>query len=279
MGAKESNHFEFVNAGSDGRAKVLKALMSDFSYARHAHEELAVGVTMEGVQEFSSRGCQHRSCPGDIILFNPDDVHNGNPGSREPLKYTMLYLDTEDFYPLFWSATGSQNAQFPVFETHFKDHTLASLILEMSRLVSDGKGLSVEYEQYRYQIAKRLAQRVHMARDDIWMPQKDSLLRRVRDYIHDKIKDDISVDDLSLVAGVSKYHFIRMFRSQFGMTPHQYILNLKVNRAQGYLETGMLPSDVAQEFGFFDVSHLNRHFKRATGLTPKQYQLQLTSLN
>ena len=105
--------------------------------------------------------------------------------------------------------------------------------------------------------------------------RKDTLLLKVRECIHDNIAEDLSIEELSLVAGISKFHFIRLFRGQFGLTPHQYILNLKINKARSLLEAGRPPSDVAQEFGFFDVSHLNRHFKRSFGITPKQYQLQL----
>lgn len=271
----QSNHFEFASARGDTGTKVLNAVMSDFSYAKHAHEELALGVTMEGVQEFSCKGSQFRSHPGNIILFNPDDVHNGHPGSREALKYTMLYLDTKDFYPLLRSATDSGQTQFRFSETHFEDAVLQLLILEMSRVVGDEKRFSVEYDHCRYKVARRLAQRMRIASADSWVSSKDTLLLKARNYIHDNIAVDISIDDLSLVAHISKYHFIRLFRQQFGLTPHKYILNLKVNKARVFLETGTPPSQVAQDIGFFDVSHLNRYFKRSFGITPKQYQLQL----
>lgn len=52
MATMQSNQFEFVNAGSDMSATVLNAVMADFSYAEQAHDELALGVTLQGVQEF-----------------------------------------------------------------------------------------------------------------------------------------------------------------------------------------------------------------------------------
>jgi AraC-like DNA-binding protein len=277
MSAAQMNQFEFVNVKHDAGTQVLNAVMSDFSYAKHAHEELALGVTTQGVQEFYCEGSQFSSRPGDIILFNPGDVHNGNPGDDEALKYTMLYFDTKEFYPLMSSASEVDQAQFRLPETHFEDVALHALVLEMSELADDEKRLAVEYDLCRYKIARRLAQRRYDFSPDVWTGNKDTLLLRVREYIHDNIAKDISIDDLSLVANLSKYHFIRLFRKQFGQTPHKYVLNLKVNKARTLLETGASPSEVAQEFGFFDVSHLNRHFKRSFGITPKQYQLQLTT--
>jgi len=276
MAKTQSNHFHFANAKSEINMTVLNAVMSDFSYANHAHEELALGVTTEGIQEFSCNGSKFRSAPGNIILFNPGDVHNGNPGNDDTLKYTMLYLDPEDFYPLLGSAAELDKTEFRLSENHFGDDILQSLILKMSQLVAGTGHPSLEYEHFLYRIAQRIAQRMGIFSPDSWVSNKDTLLLKVKEYIHDNITEDISINDLSLVANISKYHFIRLFRSQFGLTPHQYILNHKINRVKEALGTGVSLSHIAQDFGFFDVSHLNRHFKRSYGITPKQYLHQLT---
>jgi AraC-like DNA-binding protein len=275
MAATQPNHFQFVNAESDIAVTVLNAVMSDFSYANHAHEELALGVTLAGVQEFRCNGSRFRSAPGNVILFNPGDVHNGNPGTDTTLRYTMLYLDPNDFLPLVGSAAGTGKTHFRIPETHLRDAALQALILDMSRLITGSNRSSLEYEHRLYEIAKRLTQRMGIFSPDSWTGAKDALLLQARDYIHDNIAEDISINDLSRVVNISKFHFIRLFRSQFGLTPHQYILNHRINRVREALGTGASSSDVAQDFGFFDASHMNRYFKRSYGVTPRQYQHQL----
>lgn len=275
MKTSQPNSFHFANAGNGMGTTVLNAVMSDFSYAKHAHEELALGVTLEGVQEFSCNGGMFHSLPGDIILFNPGDVHNGNPGNDIALKYTMLYLDPDDFSRLLGSAAGTGKAVRRIPATHFNDARLRSLILAMSRLVAGERHTALACEHCLYEIAKRMAQRMGMFSPDAWTSGKDALFIEVVRYIHDNIAEDISIDDLSRVAHISKYHFIRLFRTQFGLTPHQYILNRRINRAREALGTGAPPTYVAQDLGFCDVSHLNRHFKRSYGVTPGQYQHQL----
>ena len=151
---------------------VLNAVMHDFSYADHAHEELAVGVTMNGVQEFSCNGSRFRSTPGNVILFNPGDVHNGHPGTDQALKYTMLYLDPRTFYPLLGCAAESDNKEFRLPETVFHDEVLKSRILAMSRLAVETTCLSVEYEQCLYKIAERLAQRMGIFVGNSWKGTK-----------------------------------------------------------------------------------------------------------
>ncbi|GAK84756.1 transcriptional regulator AraC family [Vibrio ponticus] len=102
---------------------------------------------------------------------------------------------------------------------------------------------------------------------------------RAKEFIHANLARDISIDDVANAATVSKYHFIRLFRSQFGITPHQYVLNCRINLARRYLEQGWSTTHSAQAAGFADISHLNRRFKRVYGMTPKQYQLQRQANN
>ncbi|OIQ48935.1 Multiple antibiotic resistance protein MarA [Pseudodesulfovibrio hydrargyri] len=276
MSTAKGNMFQFVNSGRDLGVTVLNAVMSDFAYGRHAHEEVAMGVTLDGVQEFSCNGEQFSSPPGGIILFNPDQAHNGNPGNKTALKYTMLYLDPVIFNELARSATDGGRAEYHAREINFSDPVLRTLILRTARLVAAPGGSVLEIESSLYGLARRLTSRLGVYRPDGWTDAKDALLLRVRDYIHENIEDDISIDDLSRTAHLSKFHFIRLFRSQFGLTPHQYVINHRINRVREELAQGTPSTDVAARFGFFDVSHMNRHFKRAYGLTPRQYQIQFT---
>jgi len=276
MPIAKDNTFQFVNCGRDQGVTVLNAVMSDFAYGRHAHEEVALGVTLDGVQEFSCNGAQFSSSPGDIILFNPGEAHNGNPGDQTALRYTMLYLDPTIFNGLARSAADSDLAEYRAREVNFSDPVLRALVLRTARLVAAPDRSCLEIESCLYSLARRLMSRMDMYHPDSWVDSKDTLLLRARDYIHDNIEDDIAIDDLSRATHLSKFHFIRLFRSQFGLTPHQYIINHRINRVREELAKGTPSSNVAARFGFFDVSHMNRYFKRAYGLTPRQYQIQLT---
>ena len=62
----------------------------------------------------------------------------------------------------------------------------------------------------------------------------------------------------------------------FGMTPHQYVINCRVNAARAALDQGAPLTEIALRFGFTDLSHFNRRFKRIYGMTPYQYQRDIT---
>src|SRR5690348_10435726 len=64
-------------------------------FDRHAHETFAFGTTFGGVQSFRCRGAKRDSTSGHLMLFNPDDPHDGWAGSHDGFAYRMLYVTTE----------------------------------------------------------------------------------------------------------------------------------------------------------------------------------------
>lgn len=269
------NQFNFTHSRQLPGVTVLDAVMSDFSYEKHAHEEIAVGVTLEGRQDFSCGGVGYRSMPGNVILFNPGDVHDGHPGDGSTLRYTMLYIRPERIVELARDAERHGDASLRVPVTVCRDRALGSHVLALSRLMTSQCGSVLEQEMRLYEIARILFRKSGAPGPADWPHKKEARMVQARDYIHANLERDISIEELSAVANLSKYHFIRMFHGHFGSTPHQYVLNCRINRAKAVLSEGTSPTQTAQLLGFSDVSHLNRRFKRAYGVTPKQYQVQL----
>lgn len=90
------------------------------------------------------------------------------------------------------------------------------------------------------------------------------------DYMHSHLDQDISLEVLAQTVNISPSHLHRLFKQETGMAPHQYLINLRVNQAKKLLLTrNFSVNEVAAEVGFADQSHLNRHFKRIFGVTPK----------
>jgi len=97
-------------------------------------------------------------------------------------------------------------------------------------------------------------------------------LKRVVDYINDHLDQELSLEELAAIAQLSPYHFCRSFKRSTGLTPHQYVMRQRVERAKLLLKEGkMKVLEIALACGFTHQSHLNRHFKRLTGVTPKKF--------
>lgn len=100
-------------------------------------------------------------------------------------------------------------------------------------------------------------------------------LTLVTDYINAHLHEELKLTDIAAIAQISPYHFLRLFKQSMGVTPHQYILHSRIDRAKYLLQSSDLSiADIALRVGFCDQSHLTRCFKRILGLTPKQF-LQL----
>ncbi len=104
-------------------------------------------------------------------------------------------------------------------------------------------------------------------------PRPAGRFRRSLEYIEAHLADDLSLETLAACEGLSPYHFARAFKRAVGQPPHGYVVVRRVRRAQELLARTRLPlAQVAAEVGFANQAHLNRHFKRLVGLTPRQYR-------
>jgi AraC-like DNA-binding protein len=92
---------------------------------------------------------------------------------------------------------------------------------------------------------------------------------RICEYIHSNLNQNISLEALAEMAGLSTHHFARAFKQTVGMPPHGYVLQRRIEHAQQMLRNTDLPmSEIALSAGFSDQSHLARHFRRITGMSP-----------
>ena len=98
-------------------------------------------------------------------------------------------------------------------------------------------------------------------------------LRRVMAYVDARLGGPISLDDLANVAGVSRFHFHRQFRRSVGVTPREYVLRARIERAKGLLtESDLTVGEVSGAVGFADQSHFSNIFRRVTAMTPRGFR-------
>jgi AraC family transcriptional regulator len=98
-------------------------------------------------------------------------------------------------------------------------------------------------------------------------------LKKILEYIESHLDQDLSLDTLASLANLSKYHFIDLFKQSMTMTPHQYVIQQRIQRAKELLSDRTLAiSDVGLACGFANQSHFTRLFRKHTGVPPKAYR-------
>ncbi|MBL4739413.1 MAG: AraC family transcriptional regulator [Sneathiella sp.] len=266
-----SEKFEFQKSRCLDGVTLLYAQMEGFNYARHSHEEYSFGVTLSGQQNFFSQSEYHQSNVGNVILFNPEDIHDGNSGGNEALTYFMLYVPANLMNQYFGAACLPQKQ-----EIHFSDAVvsyagLRESLLNLASSIRDGDNDLLEQESELLKMADILVGQNGKINKTRSRSSVDHLILKARDYIHENIRGDITLDEISDEINISKFHFLRLFREQIGITPYQYVLNHRVNQARKALEKSLSLNDVVFDYGFADLSHFNRRFKSVYGVTPNSY--------
>lgn len=104
-------------------------------------------------------------------------------------------------------------------------------------------------------------------------PLTDRRLARAREYLSAHFREPVSLDDVAAEAGVSKFHFVRLFRAATGQAPHAYLVRLRLQCARRLLRDSELTvAEVAASCGYASAAHFGRAFARETGQTPTAYR-------
>jgi AraC-like DNA-binding protein len=103
----------------------------------------------------------------------------------------------------------------------------------------------------------------------------NTLVIKAKDMICNNSEDVLSLDDICNELEMSKFKFIRLFKANTGISPYQYYLNYKVERAKRLIEKNKDVYCAVAECGFVDLTHLNKHFKSIYGITAYEYMSHL----
>lgn len=98
-------------------------------------------------------------------------------------------------------------------------------------------------------------------------------LKRAISFIHDNLDSDLRLAEIANLCAMSPYHFARMFKQSTGLTPHQYLVKQRLDRAKELLRhTELAVADIGYQVGYKNPSHFARVFRKHTKLTPKAYR-------
>lgn len=100
-------------------------------------------------------------------------------------------------------------------------------------------------------------------------------LHAVLDYIHANLTADLHLTELAETAGLSTFHFAKLFKQSTGSSPHQYVMQRRIERAKELLRNPVISlSEVSLRAGFVDQSHLSNVFRRFAGISPSKFRAQ-----
>jgi AraC family transcriptional regulator len=159
--------------------------------------------------------------------------------------------------------------------TYFEDARIASLCQSaMAEQWDDPDGL-LRTNETAHEILSLLLQSQGVSRQGAELKGGLSVTtrRKLRDYIDAHLTQPLTLGELADVACLSEYHLARMFRISFGLPPHAWIAQQRIERARTLLRTTAMPlSQVAADCGYANASHFSHRFREALGVAPVMYR-------
>ena len=262
----------FCRPADLGGAELVFASYGRYAFPRHFHEEYLIANMVRGVERLRQAGGTDLAPAGSLILLNPGQVHQNDAVNHTGFAYRTLYVPLRLMERCVVDA-GFQAAQLPVFANAVvRDHETFADLQQLHLAVEAGE------PALRLQSLLAIGLRRLLLRHGA-VPSPKELSRPslrwitlVREYLDAHFAENVSLDDLSRLAGLSAFHLVRSFRDEVGLPPCQYQLQRRVVHVLGRLREGAPIARAAYEAGFVDQSHLNRHFKRIVGITPGQFR-------
>lgn len=254
-----------------GGLELLKATYITHSFAPHTHDGFAIGVIERGTEGFRYRGGMQYAPAGSVVLVNPGEVHTGHSAHEGGWTYRMLYPEPRMLEDVASQLTGRPRG-IPFFRAAVVDDPDAAALIRALHAAVEQPASALERQSRLFAALVSLVVR-HTAPAPDARPSgsEHEAVRRARDYLEAHPGEDVTLEQLAGLAGLSVFHFVRVFRREVGLPPHAYQIELRVRRARELLRQGLPPGQVAAALGFSDQSHLTREFKRRIGLTPGRY--------
>lgn len=238
-------------------------------FPNHFHEYYVIGFIEKGQRFLSCKNKEYIIESGDLLLFNPRDNHACEQIDGKTLDYRCINIQPEIMGKAVFEITGKE--YLPYFTPQVIFHSeLVTLLRELHQIIMEEEKDFRKEEIFFFLLEQLVEEYTEQA-----MPTENAgqstEARAICEFLEKHYMENITLNDLCKLTGLSKYYLLRSFTKQKGISPYSYLETIRIDKAKKMLERGILPIDVALQTGFTDQSHFSNFFKKFIGLTPKQY--------
>lgn len=241
-------------------------------YAAHAHACFSVGAVTAGCSTYVNGRMRRRIAAGSVVAMNPQAVHACNPIQGQPWSYVMFYVDSAWLGALQRELGVSPDGSFQPFDAILsRDPALFAALMGFYDALLDSTLDSQRKCRAAVDFFTRLQRTLAPEPTGPDAPPL-AALQRAAAFIDEHCTRALPLEEIGAAAGLSPSYLIRAFKQHYGLTPHAYLVNRRIQRSQAWLRQGHDLADVALAAGFADQAHFQRAFKRHLAATPGQYR-------
>ena len=233
------------------------------AFSPHRHDTYTVALTVTGVQSFNYRGAMRHSLPGQVLILHPDELHDGHCCDEAGFSYRAAYI------PPAHVQTVLGGADLPFVSNGVS--TNPALVAAAMNMVIDCAVVADPgaYEDALYDLAQAMNE-VAGKVATVKIANRTAV-SRAREFLDTAVVVGARLEDLEQVTGCDRWQLSRDFRALLGTSPYRYLQYRRVDLAKRLLREGAKLADAAHGAGFADQSHFGRTFRKAVGLTPKEW--------
>ena len=244
---------------------------------KHQHHDLTLTAIKDGNINILFNEKVDSLKPNAVSIVNPSEVHCATLSPIKSFGCYVLYLNKE-WCEEIQKSLFNQSSFLRVEISLVQNSAIYNEFISICNKLFMNDISNLEKEEKLIDFMSKLFLEFCNANENKDIDTKNSkTAKKIKKYLKANIENDISLQDISKYMKLSTIHILRVFKKEFGLPIHSYILNEKVHLAKELLSQNMSISEVAQSSGFFDQSHLNKSFKRVFQLTPKEYQKNISS--
>lgn len=256
---------------SNGNMEIKKCSNSMHSSKAHFHNEVSIGLVESGGCKTEIYGKAYELTEKTILIIPPTLAHKCNPYNYKEWKFKMLYINED------WFKNAFRNDRLEIKFSYIKmNERMFNDVIELfDNLEKNAMNLENEPKLLKYvSTLTNIGDKSYEKENNINLNFKK--INEIKEYLDESYLNEITLDDLSKISGISKYYLIRQFEESQGLSPHKYLTNLRINHAKNLLRNEDNFADIALESGFYDQSHFIKYFKEYTGVTPTKYRSYVT---
>jgi AraC-like DNA-binding protein len=245
-----------------GVAEVFHARFTDHAYPMHAHAAWTLLIVDSGAVSYDLERHPHLAVEQVVTLLPPFVPHNGRSATARGFRKRVVYLDA--------AVLGEHLIGHAVDDPVIADPILRRAVAGLhDALVRPGAEFAAEGRLAL--VGERL--RGHLHDGGLRTPPAGGarLAHQLRDLLDARRVEGITLAEAAATLHAHPAHLVRTFTAAFGMAPHRYLTSRRVDHARALLLAGLPAREVAPAVGFYDQSHLTRHFSRIVGLPPGAY--------
>ncbi len=272
MSAEEETETIFIRTFAElNNLKLVSGRGVVNSFPRHVHATYCLGIVDRGARRFRYRGTSIVFPAGSAFIINPGEPHACGTYEDTGHDYRVLCIDSTIMQAIASEMCGRPRG-LPYFPNiTLRDTDLFDQISDFCKVVEYSDSMPVRDSIFRSLLSDLVSGYSDISPPAGWPCVARRSVRQVCEYINENYGQDFSLQDLAGLVNLSPFHFSRVFSQETGMTPHAYLIQVRVKKAQRDLLKGMPIADVAYGAGFTDQSHFTRFFKKIVGITPGRY--------